>query len=30
MDGGPMANYLIVSILILGTILFIIETKKKQ
>jgi len=30
MDGGPMASYLIASIFILGTILFIIELKKKQ
>jgi hypothetical protein len=30
MDGGPMASYLIASIFIFGTILFIIELKKKQ
>jgi len=30
MDGGPIANYLIPSILIFGTIIFIIELKKKQ
>lgn len=30
MDGGPIANYLIAGIFIFGTILFIIELRKKQ
>jgi hypothetical protein len=30
MDGGPMSSYIIPVIFILGTILFIIEFKRKQ
>jgi len=30
MDGGPIGEYLITSILLLGTILFIIEIRRKQ
>jgi hypothetical protein len=30
MDGGPIGSYLVTSIVLLGTILFIIELKRKQ